>query len=105
MKIRIKRRGDGVGFQIPMVVAKQTGLQPDSTVEVTVVDGRLILIPLDRGSSQLEGRLAGVSRQNIHGEVQWDPFARIWDNPEDALYDDHEGREEDAKSTKRGEIG
>jgi antitoxin MazE len=69
MKTRIQKWGNSLALRIPKSFAVETGLDQDVLVEVTLVDGKLIVTPLPAPSMTLEQLLAGVTDANRHAEI------------------------------------
>ena len=68
MKARIQKWGNSLALRIPKALAIETGLDQDALVEVTLVDGKLIVTPIVAHSMTLEQLLAGITEDNMHGE-------------------------------------
>ncbi len=68
MKTRIQKWGNSLALRIPKSFALETGLDQDALVDVVLVDGKLIVTPLQRSSFSLEQLLAGITDQNQHTE-------------------------------------
>jgi antitoxin MazE len=68
MKTRIQKWGNSLALRIPKSFAVQTGLDQDVLVDVTLVDGKLIVSPVSAPSLTLEQLLAGVTDANWHTE-------------------------------------
>jgi antitoxin MazE len=68
MKTRIQKWGNSLALRIPKSFALETGLDQDVIVDVALVDGKLIVTPLQSASFTLEQLLAGVTDQNRHAE-------------------------------------
>lgn len=68
MKTRIQKWGNSLALRIPKSFAVETGLDQDVLVDVALVDGKLIVTPLQRSSLSLEQLLAGVTDENRHAE-------------------------------------
>jgi antitoxin MazE len=68
MEIRIQKWGNSLGLRIPKSLAEDSGVSAGSVVDFRVVRGKLIATPI-RGKYKLEDLLAGVSKTNLHGEV------------------------------------
>lgn len=49
--------------------AQEVGLNPDEIVELSLVNGQLIISPLPESSITLDMLLTGITPENIHGEV------------------------------------
>lgn len=68
MKTRIQKWGNSLALRIPKSFAVETGLDQDVLVDVTLVDGKLIVTPLPAPSITLEQLLADITDTNRHGE-------------------------------------
>ena len=70
MKTRVQKWGNSLALRIPKSFAAEAGLRPDAPVELSVVDGQLVIRPLAEEPLTLEELLRGVTDENRHGE--WD---------------------------------
>jgi antitoxin MazE len=68
MKTRIQKWGNSLALRIPRAFASEVGLEPDSEVEVTLVDGQIVIAPVTQGYT-LDDLLAGITEDNLHGEI------------------------------------
>ena len=73
MNTKIQKWGNSLALRIPKAFASQAHLTRGSVVDLEVVDERLIVQPARRGAYGLDGLLAGVSKKNLHSEVQAAP--------------------------------
>lgn len=73
MNTRIQKWGNSLALRIPHAFAKNFHLMKGSAVELSLEDGKLVITPVQKKSYTLKQLLAGVSKQNLHGEVDWDP--------------------------------
>lgn len=73
MKVRIQKWGNSLALRIPKPFAAETHLKQDSPVEVSVVDGKLVIEPIAQPELRLEDLLARVTERNLHGEVDSGP--------------------------------
>jgi antitoxin MazE len=69
MKTRIQKWGNSLDLRIPKSFAIETGLDQDVLVDVALVDGKLIVTPLQTSSFTLEQLLAGITDENQHVEI------------------------------------
>jgi antitoxin MazE len=60
--------GNSLALRIPKSLGEDSGDNAGSVVDFRVVRGRLIATPV-RGKYELGELLAGVSKANLHGEV------------------------------------
>ncbi len=69
METRVQKWGHSLALRIPKPFATEIGIQPDSPVEITLVDGKLIVTPIVEPQLTLAELLAQVDETNLHGEV------------------------------------
>ena len=69
MKARIQKWGNSLALRIPKSFAVEAHLEQDSLVELALVDGKLIVVPVAELALTLDQLLAGVTEQNLHREV------------------------------------
>lgn len=70
MRTRVQKWGNSLALRIPKPLAAEVGLERNSPVEVSLVDGRLVVIPIVDPDLRLEQLLAQVTENNLHGEVK-----------------------------------
>jgi antitoxin MazE len=70
MKTRVQKWGNSLALRIPKSFAAEAGLSEDVPVEMSLVEGRLIIRPLPEESPTLGELLRGVTDENRPGE--WD---------------------------------
>ena len=71
MMTKILKWGNSLGLRIPKSFAKELDIEPNSEVDITVKDGRLIIRPLPRPAYDLVELLADVTQDNLHDEVEF----------------------------------
>jgi antitoxin MazE len=78
MKTQVQRWGNSLAVRIPKVFASQMGVSENTTVELDMVDGVLIIRP--NTTPTLDELLAGITDDNLHGEVDTGPAvgAEVW---------------------------
>ncbi|MCZ6679731.1 MAG: AbrB/MazE/SpoVT family DNA-binding domain-containing protein [Candidatus Poribacteria bacterium] len=69
METRVQKWGNSLALRIPKPLATEIGLKPNSPVELSLVDGKLVIAPVRQPGLQLEDLLAKVTEQNRHGEI------------------------------------
>lgn len=69
MITRIQRWGNSVALRIPKSFATEIGLNEDSSVEISLLDGRLVVAPVVKQKLTLEKLLSQVTDQNLHHEI------------------------------------
>jgi antitoxin MazE len=73
MATRIQRWGNSLAVRIPKALAEEAHLGLGCAVDVTVVDGSVVVTPSADPHYTLQELLAGVTKDNIHGEVGTGP--------------------------------
>lgn len=69
MVTKVRKWGNSLGLRIPKSFAEEVSVHEGAEVDLSVVDGRLVIRPLRPKSYQLEELLSAVTEQNRHGEV------------------------------------
>jgi len=69
METRIQKWGNSLALRIPKPFAAEVGLEHNSPVEVSLVNGKLVIIPILQPALTLEYLLAQVNEHNKHREV------------------------------------
>ena len=70
MNTEIKKWGHSLVLGIPPSLADEAGLQAGTTVDVTLVGGKLV-VTLQPTALTLERLLAGITPDNCHAETEW----------------------------------
>ena len=73
METRVKKWGNSLALRIPKPLAAEVGLENDSLVELSLVDGKLVITPRVEPKLRLVDLLAQVTEQNLHSEVETGP--------------------------------
>jgi antitoxin MazE len=73
MRTQIQKWGNSLALRIPKAFASEAGLTEDAPVDITFVDGKLVIAPVVQPPYSLEALLAGITDENIHGEVDFGP--------------------------------
>lgn len=69
MQSRVQKWGNSLALRIPKSFATEIGLTDDSPVELSLIEGKLVIAPLPVRSYSLEELLAYITPENIHGEL------------------------------------
>jgi antitoxin MazE len=72
MRTHIGKWGNGLAVRIPGAYAKDLNLAEGMELEVTLVDGGLLLRPRAKESA-LEELVVRITPENRHGETDWGP--------------------------------
>src|SRR5271169_3944966 len=70
MKTQVGKWGNSLAVRIPGIYAKELDLADGVELEVTRVDGGLLLRQ-QKHNYRLEELLAKITPENIHGETDW----------------------------------
>lgn len=68
MQSRVQKWGNSLALRIPKSFATEIGLAEETMVELTLVDGKLVVTPLTLPTYSLESLLADVTPENVHAE-------------------------------------
>lgn len=72
MRTSVKKWGNSLAFRIPLSIANELDVRENSPLECSVRDGILIIKPIpSRPKYTLEELLAGINKDNIHGEIDF----------------------------------
>ena len=69
MLTKIQKWGNSLAVRIPKAFAQDAQLENDSLVEISLIEGQIIVTPVQAPSWTLEELLAGINKSNIHHEV------------------------------------
>lgn len=72
---KVQKWGNSLAVRIPRPFATQMGLEQNSVVNVSIVNGMLLLEPVEPQKYTLAQLLAGVTAANLHHEI--DPGAPL----------------------------
>jgi antitoxin MazE len=80
METRIQKWGNSLGLRIPKPLAEEVGLYHNSPVELSLLDGKLVISPIIKSSYRLEELLSQVNEENLHYEVDTGPATggEVW---------------------------
>lgn len=77
MQTKIKKWGNSLAVRIPKAFVKEAGVEDGTTVDLSIDDGKIVIDPQKKGEYELDELLKGVTRKNIHSEVETgDPVGR-----------------------------
>ena len=69
MTTKIQQWGNSLALRIPKAFAVEAKLHKGAVVNVSEEDGKIILTPVKKESITLKSLLAGVTKENVHGEI------------------------------------
>lgn len=73
MLIRVQKWGNSLVACIPKLLAAEVGLEQNTQVGVSLVDGKLVVAPVIGSELTLELLLPRVTEQNLRGDVDTGP--------------------------------
>ena len=73
MRTRVQKWGNSLALRIPKAFATEVGLQRETSVEVSLSDGKLVITPVTEPKLNLKQLLAKVTKENLHHEVDTGP--------------------------------
>ena len=80
METRVKKWGNSLALRILKALAAEAGLEYDAPVEISLVDGGLVIVPVVASEWRLDDLLAQVTQDTLHGEVDTGPSVgrEVW---------------------------
>ncbi|MCX5995891.1 MAG: AbrB/MazE/SpoVT family DNA-binding domain-containing protein [Chloroflexi bacterium] len=73
MRTRVQKWGNSLALRIPKSFANEVGLQRETSVEISLADGKLVITPVTKPKLTLKQLLAKVTKENLHHEVDTGP--------------------------------
>ncbi len=73
MRAQVKRWGNSLALRIPRSFAIESKIEKGTEIELTIEKGKLVITPVEKPAYTLDGLLAGVTQDNLHGEVDTGP--------------------------------
>jgi len=70
MQARVQKWGNSLAVRIPKSFASQLHLGQNSVVEMSVENGKIILLPVLKQETTLAQLLEGVTKENLHSETK-----------------------------------
>ena len=80
MKTRVQQWGNSLALRIPKSFAAEAGLHANAAVELSLVEGTLVVQPIAPQLPALEELLRGITDENLPGEWDTGPAAgkEVW---------------------------
>ena len=69
MKTYVQKWGNSLAVRIPKAFADEIGFQKETSVEVSISEGKLIVAPVAARKMSLKQLLSKVNKENLHGET------------------------------------
>jgi antitoxin MazE len=68
MQSRVQKWGNSLALRIPKSFATEIGLTDETPIDISLVEGKLVIAPLPLPTYSLEELLASITTDNLHGE-------------------------------------
>ena len=80
MLAKVQNRGDSLVVRIPKTLARDAHLKNGSLVEVSVVEGQIMIKAIETSNWKLEELLAGINKNNVQQKINTGSVAgnEIW---------------------------
>ncbi len=69
MQTKIQKWGNSLAIRIPKSFALNINLKQDELVDLSVDESKIVITPIERKEYSLEELLKGVSKNNLHSEI------------------------------------
>jgi antitoxin MazE len=69
MLTKVQKWGNSLALRIPKAFALDAQLENDSVVEISLVDGQIVIKPISLPTWTLEQLLSGINNDNLHHET------------------------------------
>jgi len=80
MRLRIQKWGNSLALRIPKPFAKEVRVKQGTVIDLSLADGKLVVMPVSREKWTLASLVAGITKKNIHGESDFGPAVgrEVW---------------------------
>lgn len=69
MRTKVVKWGNSLGLRIPKSFAEEVQISDGTEIDLSLKDGCLVITVVPREKINLEDLLAGVTDENLHGEI------------------------------------
>ena len=73
MNTKLAKWGNSLAVRIPSSMAQEAGIGNGDTMDLSLVDGTLVLTPRRSHVESLDELLDNLDPETLHGEVNWGP--------------------------------
>ena len=70
MRTRVQKWGNSLALRIPKPFAEESNLHEDSAVDLTLRNGKLVVVPVIEPAFTLEQLVERITPENRHAEVE-----------------------------------
>jgi len=68
MLTKVQKWGNSLALRIPKTYALEVRIENDSEVEISLVEGKLVITPMVTFHEDLAHLLSGITEDNLHNE-------------------------------------
>lgn len=69
MRTRVQKWGNSLAVRIPQPFARESKLGENSEVDVSLRNGRLVIVPVSTPEVSLQELVGGITKKNLHHEI------------------------------------
>ncbi len=69
MLTKVQKWGNSLALRIPQAFAVEAQLENGALVEISLVEGKIVIAPVSASTWTLDDLLAGITPENLHTEV------------------------------------
>ncbi|MDD4984954.1 MAG: AbrB/MazE/SpoVT family DNA-binding domain-containing protein [Dehalococcoidales bacterium] len=73
MRTSVQKWGNSLALRIPKSFADEVGLQRETSVDVSLSGGKLVVTPIAESKMSLKQLLAKITKDNMHHEINSSP--------------------------------
>lgn len=77
MESRVQKWGNSLAVRIPKVFAEEAGLEENSEVDLSFIDGTVVIKRKSRFKFHLRDLLEQITPENLHSEIDTGPDVGI----------------------------
>jgi antitoxin MazE len=71
MRVQIQKWGNSLALRIPKPFAEEAEVREGTSVDLSLVEGKLVAVPDVKGRYTLKQLLSKVTKDNLHTEVSF----------------------------------
>lgn len=71
METKIQKWGNSLAVRLPKAFAEQTGIENGSDVQISIQDGKIILVPVKDRAKLLDAMLEQIDEATVHSEIDF----------------------------------
>ncbi|EAU4728217.1 AbrB/MazE/SpoVT family DNA-binding domain-containing protein [Salmonella enterica] len=70
-QVTVKKWGNSPSVRLPSAIVRAASLHVDDVVELSVEDGRIVIVPVKTKEYSLDALMAGITEDNLHKEISF----------------------------------